>query len=176
MCLLNHPFDERKDPGTIGGLSLGISSVARLARYGSMRGDLLHEYGRIGVLQFQLSVLRFDVQPITLSADLDDAFRTGRHGVRRHHSATEHWENPITKKVEHLWGPIFTVWPGDDFHRSFDQNEAKKLGYAPLSISTSVVFRGVRACSSEPMMAFLWRQLFVAFRARSIRASGPGLP
>lgn len=140
MCLLNHPFDARKDAETIGGLSLGISSVARLARFGSMRGDLLHEYGRIGALNFSFPFWRFDAQPITLSADSTTLFELAGMG-RRHHSSTEQWENPVTKKSEHLWGPIFTVAPGDDFHRSFDQDEAKRLGYAPLSISTSVIFR-----------------------------------
>jgi len=162
MCLLNHPFDERKDPGTIGGLSLGISSVARLARFGSMRGDLLYEYGRIGALNFSFPFWRFDAQPITLSADPTTLFERAGMG-RRHHSATEQWENPITKKSEHLWGPIFTVAPGDDFHRSFDQREAKRLGYAPLSISTSVVFRRAGVFVGTHDGVLLWRNSSLLF-------------
>jgi hypothetical protein len=49
--------------------------------------------------------------------------------------------NPVTGKSEHLWGPIFTVAPGDPLHDSFDNDEARQLGYAPLSRHTAIVWR-----------------------------------
>jgi hypothetical protein len=67
------------------------------------------------------------------------------------------------QKSEHLWGPIFTVAPGDEFHRSFDQDEAKKLGYAPLSISTSVVFRRAGVFVGTHDGVLLWRNSSLLF-------------
>ena len=162
MCLLNHPFDERKDVETIGGLSLGISSVAHLFRYGSMRGDLLHEYGRIGALNFSFPFWRFDAQPIQLSADKATLFEQAGMG-RRYNAATEQWENPVTKKIEHLWGPLFTVAPGDDFHRQFKNDEARSLGYAPLSIHTCVVFRRAGVFVGTQDGVLLWRNSSLLF-------------
>lgn len=140
LCLLNHPFDKRKDVHTIGGLSLGISSVALLAQFGSLRGDLLHEFGRIGALNFSFPFWRFDAQPIQLGADSTTLFEQA--GMeRRENPSTTHWQDPTTGKTEHLWGPIFTVAPGGLFHDLFDNDEARQLGYAPLSRHTSVVWR-----------------------------------
>lgn len=140
LCLLNHPFDERRDISTIGGLSLGISSVARLVQFGIMRGDLLHEWGRIGALNFSFPFWRFDAQPIQLSGEATTLFEAAGMG-RRDNPATTHWINPLSGIREHLWGPVFTVAPGDRFHDNFDNGEARRLGYAALSRSTSIVFR-----------------------------------
>ena len=162
LCLLNHPFDERKDIATIGGLSLGISSVGRLARFGSMRGDLLYEYGRIGALNFSFPFWRFDAQPIRLSGDNTTLFEQAGMG-RRQHPATEYWTNPVTAKEEHLWGPIFAVAPGDEFHRSFKNDEAKRLGYAPLALNTSVVFRRAGIFTGTDYGVMLWRNSSLQF-------------
>jgi hypothetical protein len=140
LCLLNHPFDRRKDVYTIGGLSLGISSVARLVQFGSLRGDVLHEYGRIGALNFSFPFWRFDTQPIRLDDQPTTLFELAGMG-RPENAPNTYWENPTTGRHEHFWGPAFTVAPGDPFHDEFDQEEARQLGYAPLSRHTVIVWR-----------------------------------
>lgn len=161
LCLLNHPYDERRNISSLGGLSLGISSIAQLAAYGNMRGDLLHEYGRIGALNFSFPFWRFDAQPIQPAVERLTLFEQA--GMARHTAATEHWVNPATQQSEHLWGPAFSIAPGDGFHDSFDNEEAERLGYAPLSPHTTIVFRRAGVFVGTEQGVLLWRNSSLLF-------------
>lgn len=147
LCLLHNPLDKRKDPESIGGLTLGISSVSRLFRYGSVTSDLIDAWGQIGTWNFSFPVFRFDAQAVALSPDgsgggISLMEMAGMERVSA--PVDEFWINPKTKMQEHLLGALFYVAPGTRFHNGFNYDQARTLGFAPLGRDTVGIFR--RAC------------------------------
>lgn len=145
-CMLHNPLDRMKNAQSIGGLTLGISSVAQLYHFGSVTGELVDAWGDLGTWNFAFPIWRFDTQPIQLG--------TTPHGsnslmeragfLRITGAADEYQVNPITKVQEHLLGALFLTAQGSSFHDQFDYLAARSLGFAPLGRETVVAFR--RAC------------------------------
>lgn len=147
LCLLHNPLDKRKDPQSIGGLTMGISSASRLFRYGAVTSDLVDAWGQIGTWNFSFPVFRFDAQAVALSPDgsgggISLMEMAGMERVSN--PVDEFWINPKTKMQEHLLGALFYVAPGTRFHNGFKYDQARTLGLAPLGRDTVGIFR--RAC------------------------------
>lgn len=147
LCLLNHPRDSKKDAATIGGLTMGISSIARLMHYGQMNGHLAGVLGRIGSLNFSFPFWRWDA--VSFGPRAETLLEMGGF-TRFRHPATEYWINPETGKKEHLLGPAFVIEPDDRFHGNFDNVTAIRLGYASLDRKTTIVLRRAGMFFSHP--------------------------